>query len=211
MCRLLSVKSENEFDIAYHLEKFAKISKNSKEYQGHGWGCAYLLDGKWEIYKSIKPVWEDDISKFPKTNLLLVHARSAFQNKDITVENNMPFNDGKYIFIFNGELRSVRIKEEGRIGAEKIFNFIKRFDKGDMRDALNKAVKALDKRTKYLRAANIIIAENKRIYWASRFNEDPDYFTLRYYNGRHAQIICSEAYEGETGWVELNEGSNGEL
>ncbi len=57
---------------------------------------------------------------FPTTKRLIVHARSAFQDKDIVVENNMPFYDDKYIFIFNGELNGVKIKSDGRIGAEKI-------------------------------------------------------------------------------------------
>ena len=162
MCRLLYVRSDGEFEIKYCLEKFAEISKNSKEYQGHGWGCAFLVDGQWQHYKNITPVWEDDLSKFGNTKLLIAHARSAFQDKDIVVENNMPFYDDKFIFIFNGELRGVRIKEEGRIGAEKIFNFIKKFDKGDTKVMLEKGVQQIKKRTKYLRAMNIIIAENEK-------------------------------------------------
>jgi len=35
----------------------------------------------------------------------VAHARSAFEDKDIVVENNMPFTDGERVFIFNGELR----------------------------------------------------------------------------------------------------------
>ena len=44
MCRLLAVKAGSPFAITPHLEKFATISKHSKEYQGHGWGCAYQDD-----------------------------------------------------------------------------------------------------------------------------------------------------------------------
>ena len=46
--------------------------------------------------------------------------------KGIKIENNMPFTGGNYVYVFNGELRGVRIKEKGRIGAEKIFNYINR-------------------------------------------------------------------------------------
>lgn len=94
--------------------------------------------GQWQIYRNIRPVWEDDFSSLPDTTLLVAHARSAFEDKDIVVENNMPFSDGKAVFVFNGELRGVKIKEEGRIGAEKIFNFIRRFDSGDPLAALKK-------------------------------------------------------------------------
>ncbi len=85
----------------------------------------------WKFYKSINPVWQDDFSRFGKTSLLVAHARSAFEDRDIVIENNMPFFDGRTVFIFNGELRGVKIRAEGRIGAEKIFNYIRRFDKSD--------------------------------------------------------------------------------
>ena len=30
-----------------HLDVFAAIARDSREYQGHGWGCAWLGDGEW--------------------------------------------------------------------------------------------------------------------------------------------------------------------
>jgi predicted glutamine amidotransferase len=200
VCRLLTVKSETPFDIAHHLERFAGIAQNSKEYQGHGWGCAYQ-DGTagWKFYRNINPVWEDDFSRFGATRLLVAHARSAFEDKDIVVKNNMPFFDGRTVFIFNGELRGVKIREAGRIGAEKIFNYIRRFDDGDTRQALVKAVAIIQKRTRHIRGMNIIMVNESGIFVSSYFSEDDDYFTLRYREGREL-IICSAAYPEENGW-----------
>jgi glutamine amidotransferase len=203
MCRLLFVRSETEFAISPHLQALAEISKNSQEYQGHGWGCAYLSKNQWEFYKNISPIWEDNLAQFGTTKQLVAHARSAFQNQDIGVENNMPFYDQNYVFIFNGELRGVRIKETGRIGAEKIFNFIKRFDKGDMLAALRQGVEIIKKRTSYIKAMNIIISDKQNVYVASFFNEEPEYFTLRYKQSNNGLIICSENYPGETGWQKI--------
>lgn len=204
MCRLLCVKSENEFKIKEYLENFALIAKNSKEYQGHGWGLAYLDSNEnWQHYKNIKPVWEDDFSQFPKTTFLLAHARSAFEDRDIFVENNMPFYDDKYVFIFNGELRGVRIKEEGRIGAEKIFNFIKRFDKGDMQEALGKAVSLIKKRSAGIRALNIIIASKKNIFMNAFYSSDPGYFAMHKKEDGGKLILCSQEFLGDTGWHEI--------
>ena len=181
MCRLLCIKSENEFDINYHLTKFSKICKDSQEYQGHGWGCAYLNDkNEWTHYKNIKSIWEDKLDQFNKTKFLVVHARSAFQDKDIVVENNMPFFDDKYIFIFNGELSGVKIREQGRIGAEKIFNFIKRFDKGEPKLMLEKGISLLKKRTRKFKAINVIFVTKENIFLSSNFSERPEYFTLNY-------------------------------
>ena len=203
MCRLLAVKSNTPFEISPHLRKFAEIAKTSKEYQGHGWGCAYLdASADWKFYKNIDPVWQDDFKHFDETTLLVVHARSAFEDRDIVIENNMPFFDGRTVYIFNGELRGVKIREQGRIGAEKIFNYIRRFDKGDTRRALEKAVGIIRKRTRYIRGMNIIMINDNRIFVSSYFTEDEDYFTMRYRQGREL-VICSAPYPGEKYWQKI--------
>ncbi len=182
------------------MTRFAGIAKNSKEYQGHGWGCAYRDEtAGWKFYRNINPVWEDDFSRFGATRLLVAHARSAFEDKDIVIENNMPFFDGRTVFIFNGELRGVKIREAGRIGAEKIFNYIRRFDNGDTRQALAKAVAIIRKRTRHIRGMNIIMVNESGIFVSSYFSEDDDYFTLRFREGREL-VVCSAAYPGENNW-----------
>jgi predicted glutamine amidotransferase len=200
MCRLLAVRSQDAFSPAPYLEKFAFIAKNSKEFQGHGWGCAWLDPaGQWQIYRNIRPVWDDDFSLFPSTTLLVAHARSAFEDKDIVVENNMPFSDGKAVFVFNGELRGVKIKEDGRIGAEKIFNFIRRFDTGDPLAALKKATGIIRNRTRHIRGMNIIMVKDRKIYLSTFFQGDPEYFTMHCKeNGR--LVLCSDPFPSEQGW-----------
>jgi len=200
MCRLLLIKSENEFDINENLKIFSKIAKNSKEFQGHGWGCSYLVNNEWEHYKNIKPIWEDDLSQFNKTKYLVAHARSAFKDKGITVENNMPFHDDKFVFIFNGELHGVRIKEEGRIGAEKIFNFIRKHDNGDIVDAFVTAISRINRNTRYVRGMNIVLASKNHIYLNSNFGEDSDYFTVHYKETANDLHICSESFPNQNGW-----------
>lgn len=209
MCRLLFVRSNYEFDIEDHLKKFAEVAKNSKEFQGHGWGCSFILEDEWVHYKNIKPVWEDDLTRFGKSTRLIAHARSAFKDKDIVVENNMPFYNEEFVFIFNGELRGVKIKEDGRIGAEKIFNFIMRFYHGDMEEALAKAVEQIKLRTSYVRAMNIIIADQDYVFVSSNHSEDPDYFTMHMKMTEESMIICSQPYPGETEWEKIQNNFTG--
>ncbi len=200
MCRLLLVQSEIPFSIADYLRPFAHIAQHSKEYQGHGWGCAYLADQYWVRYRNLTPIWEDNLDQFGTTRLLLAHARSAFRDEGIVVENNMPFWDNTYMFIFNGELRGVRIREEGRTGAEKIFRVIRRFERGDLKAGVHKAVTVIEKRTRYVRAMNFMIASRKRVVVNSYFNEDPAYFTLHRKPIPGGMIIASEPFAGETDW-----------
>ena len=191
MCRLLAVKSSIPFDISRHLQRFAHSSKNSKVFQGHGWGCSYLKDGKWNHYKNLYPIWQDNLDQFGETTLLLAHARSSFRNEGIVIENNMPFYDDTSVFIFNGELHGVTVKETGRIGAEKIFNFIKRIHKGNMLHAMKKGIKILNKKSRYIKAMNIILSDSRDIYVATQFAVEPDYFTLYYKKSNGLLEICS--------------------
>ena len=195
MCRLLYIKSTEPFKPEKHLKQFAEMAMNSAEFQGHGWGCAYLVNGEWHYYKNINPIWEDTFDKIPETNTLLVHARSAYKDEGIVIENNMPFYDDNHVFIFNGELQGVKIKSEGRIGAEKIFNYLKRFENdGPMIEVFKKGLKIIEKRTDYIKAMNIIIATKEEAFVSSLFNEREKYFSLRYYEDETKKIVCSEPY-----------------
>ncbi len=203
MCRLLYVRGETPFDVAPVLGPFAELARNSREYQGHGWGCARWAAGRWHLYRDIKPIWEDDLAQFAPTNVFIAHARSAFRDEGIRVENNMPFSDGESVFVFNGELNGVRIRESGRIGAEKIYNYIRRFDRGDKLEALTRGTAIIDKRTRYVRAMNIILAEDEQAWLATMYNEDPDYFQMHEVTRQGMQLICSEPFAGEPDWTPI--------
>ena len=124
----------------------------------------------------------------------------------------MPFFDGERMFLFNGELRGVRIRERGRIGAEKVFNFVKRFDRGDLRSALERGLPLIERRTRYVRAMNIIATDaSLRVTVASRFNEDPDYFQLRRATVGGARVLCSEPYPESAGPAEWTPVANGAI
>ncbi len=200
MCRILFAKSDENFSITELLYSFAEISRTSREYQGHGWGCAWLDRGEWRQYHNIRPIWEDDLTQFEESSLLLVHARSAFRDEGIMVENNMPFSDGESIFIFNGELRGVKIKSEGRIGAEKIFNYIRRFDKGCKLAAIDKAVDIIRKRSNYIRAMNIILSDGKQHILSTTYSETPEYFQMHQKQAHNMELVCSQPFPGENNW-----------
>ena len=222
MCRILCAHASAEFETAPHLAALAAIARDSPEYQGHGWGCAWREDGRWRIYRDISPIWEDPNRPAARTTLLLAHARSAFRDEGIVVENNMPFRNGERVFAFNGELRGVRLRERGRIGAEKIFNAVLRFEggqgarRGDLGAALARGVAAIERRTRYVRAMNVVVAEPGRVHVASRFNEASDYFQM--HRGRvhikgcvgEVQVVCSQPYPADFGsaqWTPVSEGT----
>jgi len=211
MCRILYARAAQPFSISDLLQPFAEMARDSREFQGHGWGCAWRdAEGDargdtsgWQQYHNIRPVWEDDLNQFGSTHLLLVHARSAFRDEGIVVENNMPFSDGKSVYIFNGELRGVRIQSEGRIGAEKIYNYIRRFDKGDLCAATTKAVDIIKKRSSYVRAMNIILSDGAQSCVSTSYSEDPQYFQMYRKQANDMQLVCSRPIGGEPDWCAI--------
>jgi hypothetical protein len=203
MCRLLAVRDATPFSMPEQLTRLAAIARKSREYQGDGWGCAWDEGDRWQEYRSITPIWEDDLDRFGRTRLLLAHARSAFRNEGIEVGNNMPFVEDGIAFVFNGELRGVRIDAPGRIGAEKLFHFVRRLggDQGIL--ALRRSVDVVVRRTTYVRAMNFVMATGTILRVCSRFSEDPGYFTLHLRRCADRLAICSEAWPGEPGWVAI--------
>lgn len=211
MCRILAVRADSPFSIREQLRPFAGIAENSREYQGHGWGCAWVDGNRWRTYHNIKPVWDDDLEQFGQTTLLLAHARSAFRDEGIVVENNMPFSDDTWQFIFNGELRGVRIKEEGRIGAEKIFNYIKRFEDRGQLNMVETGTRIINKRTRYVRAMNIIMSDQDKLIVSSHFGEDPEYFQMQHTTLGDRTVVCSDPWPNTGEWTAIENGSTQEF
>lgn len=192
MCRLLAVCAAEPFELQRYLEPFAEIARTSSEYQGHGWGCGWMAADGWRLYHDLAPVWEDPTPPRARTRVLVAHARSAFRDEGIEVRNNMPFTDGRSVFAFNGELRGVRVRETGRIGAEKLYNFIRRFDRGDLTEAMRTGLAAIERRTRYVRAMNVIIADAAAVRVTNRFNDSPSYFQMHVRRGRERVVVCSD-------------------
>ncbi len=206
MCRLLAIRSKKKVKTAEELKKFSLLCKNSKEYQGHGWGCAYKDNsGGWKYYRNVKPIWEDTFDAFPKSTFLIAHARSAFQDKDIVVENNMPFYDDNLIFTFNGELQGVTIREKGRTGAQKIFHMIqKEIKKQKIEKAIQTIVEEIKQRSRYIKAFNVIISDKEKIFVVNIYNENPEYFQMYYKENEEEISICSEHYPNEKDWKKVS-------
>ncbi len=192
MCRILFAKENKRFNVNKYLLPFSEMCMESKEYQGHGWGFSFFENNNWKTLKQITPIWESELPDNIFSTQLVVHARSAFEDKGIVIENNMPFGNEKTVFTFNGELRKTKLNIEGRIGAEKIFNFINRLKKDNYADAIERAVKIIEKRTEYIRAMNFIISQKEETYIYSDFNEDENYFTLQQLKDDKNILICSQ-------------------
>ena len=73
-----------------------------------GWGVAYIENGEWKIYKSIKPIFEDpfvETLKTIKTHYMLIHVRKKM-GSELANENTHPFTtihkEQEFVFCHNG-------------------------------------------------------------------------------------------------------------
>jgi predicted glutamine amidotransferase len=212
MCRILILNNKKSCDIQKDLADFALMCKNSKKWQGDGWGVARLKRKNWDIYKSQKPIWKDQkvFDNLKKSKLFIVHARgSSFKRHRGNVAHNQPFYKEKVVFAFNGFINGVRLsyKVPGRIGSEKVFNLLLRFYRKEknLKKAFQKTKKTIIENSKIIEAINIGMSDGKKIYALTYYDNDPDYFNLRYCKKENKQIICSEVI-GEYNFKQLKKG-----
>jgi glutamine amidotransferase len=203
MCRLLLVVSREDFDAGDCLGVFSDTCRTSPEYQGHGWGAMLGGNGGRRIIKHPDPIWEHEVGGLGDTRFLLAHARSAFRDGPVAVEYNMPFVDDRYAFVFNGELHGVRLGVDGKTGAEKIFNLFRRLDNGDTDTAFRRTIEVVTRRTRYIRAMNMILTDGHRAWVCAHANEQPDYFTLHIRRAGPLAAVCSVPLEGFGAWTPI--------
>lgn len=201
MCRILAMAAARPFPVRPWLESFAESCRASHEYQGDGWGIAWWNGTDWERRRTLDPIWSASVEDPPPSSAYLVHARSAFAGSALALELNMPFLGGGCAFAFNGELRGVRLSVPGANGAQRLFTLFTRFRDGPAGSpsALARLDAVMSKRAEYVRALNVVVADEYGIHVASRFNQDPAYFTMhtseraRGPEGEVVSVACSEA------------------
>jgi predicted glutamine amidotransferase len=183
-----------------------RVCRSSREYQGHGWGCAVWRGDAWDRYRTVQPIWEDAFRPSGDVRLLVAHARSAFRDEDIVVENNMPFVSAEQVFVFNGELHGVRLPVTGRTGADRLFRFIRNSGRNANADGLAHTMRILRRRTSHIRACNFILAEPGALIVHSLFSGEPEYFTLHKRQTPGELVVCSSPYEdNDPSWIRLAE------
>ena len=211
MCRILGLQADEPVDAVPWIEAFGRRCRDSEEFQGHGWGMSWQEHGRWRRYRSIRPIWEDSV-ELPATRLVLVHARRAFRDEGIMVENNMPFLSADLAFAFNGELHGVRLSAPGATGAARLLYLLERFSAaagGDTLGALARLDALIALRSDYVRALNIVVSDGRSVFINTRYSENQDYFTLHTASvaaQRGMRMVSSERIstgEVEPRWVSI--------
>ena len=208
MCRFLLVRSKYKIKPETLLNQFALMCQKSRapdgDWQGDGWGIAIGIKNSefriqnWREYKSLKPVWEDKdkFQEFAETDMFVVHARSAgFPQHKGNIEFTEPFIQDELCYVFNGMIKGVKIerKLKGIIGAQKIFSLILEEKKGkSLEDVLISVDKLLLENSVKIIGMNIGVVKENKFYMLCEYEENTDYFGLRYFQDQELTIICSQ-------------------
>ncbi len=214
MCRFLLVKAKNDINPKSLLKQFADMCKSSRteegDWQGDGWGVAWLnKKGKWQITKSLSPIWEEreKFANIPESKMLVVHARSAsFNEHKGSINYNEPYLGGDYCYVFNGMLKGVRLKAEGKIGAQKVWSLLQNemVTKSPLQ-ALEYINATLKKHSREIKGLNIGFASKNNLFALCSKHGFGEYFTLRKLDSDDIQIVCSEEI-GNYNFEKMKEG-----
>ncbi len=202
MCRFLLVRARKSIRPQELLSSFAHMCQDSRapdgDWQGDGWGAAWQVDGQWKESKSLAPIWEDThtFSQIPSTRLLVAHARSAgFPDQKGIIEYNQPYLADSLCFVFNGMIRGVRLpmKLEGRIGAQKLFSYLKQALKTkDGSQALHQLDETVLAHSRQVVGMNIGLVKDENFYALCEYGDNAAYFGLNYLTTPDLTMICSE-------------------
>ena len=80
------------------------------------------------------------------------------------------------------------------------------FHDGTLHDAVVKGADIINRRTRYVRAMNIVVVDAEEAVASCHFGEDPEYFQLRVVRRDGLDVVCSESYPGEGEWARMDNG-----
>jgi hypothetical protein len=184
MCRFLLYNSAEKKDINPLMNDFSQMCKDSKNFQGDGWGVIYKDGDELILHRSLNPIWEDDF-ELPNTEFALFHARFAHgASTKGDVENNQPFHKDGSLFVFNGLLRRVSLDIPGKIGAEKVLNFV-------LQEGVENAVSEMVEHSALVKSINFLLIQGQTCIANCYHSIDPEYFELRKYQSDEELLITS--------------------
>ncbi len=212
MCRFLIVSSKYIINPVDILNGFATACEKSiapdGERQGDGFGVSFKNSGKWNIRRSVKPIWEEReiLNEIPRTKLLMAHARSAtFSLGKDNLDYNQPFTYGQLGFVFNGTIKKMKtaLKLDGEIGSQKLFSLIKLFLKNNPTlNVLEKVRDFVSAKAESIDGMNIGLVDKKNISALCQYAGNDEYFTLHFFENNELLIISSEKF-GNFDWLDM--------
>ena len=172
----------------------------------HGWGIAYLDDGKLKAYKNQMPIWEDP--KFREyrgisSNVVIIHARHS-SGTPARYENTQPFfrkaSGKEYVFTHNGSIKEVLEYDSefyplGETDSEMFFYYLLTWLKRGGPEQLTEGLDSLSD----FSAANVILMDYPAAFINVQHRKEPLYYTMKLFRDDDSFMVASEALPGFDG------------
>jgi len=174
-----------------------------------GWGAVYKERGSFELYRSVRPCWQDNgIKRLKERKIILMHARRASLGQ-VSLGNVHPFtleHNGKSLyFCHNGTIDHPAIAGyTGETDSERYFRFLlHRLDMNDPLASIKAAVNTLHDYS----SLNAFLTNGDKLYVINRYTKAPRYYTLYLQQDANGPIILSEPLlDVATDWEPLENG-----
>lgn len=182
-----------------------------------GWGLAIIKDNHFQLTKSTKPIFEDQIVKnltSINTKFALLHVRAASVGS-VGLENTHPFfakiesesEDKEVVFCHNGTIKEKikfdqKYKPQGTTDSEQIlYSILTEYEKKDFSSAITNTFAQLQQPVN----SNIILSTTTKSYIFSKPNQFPRYLQMWIGRKKDELIISSEkiAAMKDYSWKEL--------
>ena len=198
MCRMLGIISRKPIPSKYLrdfrvLAEVGKVPKGAKE-PGHkdGWGIVYY-DGEAPMYLGVQPsnALQDEkydvaMEKLEETKMpgvLIAHLRKRSVGT-VSLENTLPFINGKWCFAHNGTIYNFHREGEDATDSKRFFrSLIQEMESSNngLEDAIRRVV--TDIRTNYKYSSlTFLLSDGNKLYAYRDFSrpKDEDYYGLMY-------------------------------
>jgi predicted glutamine amidotransferase len=206
-----------QFPISKLLNAFKLVAMNRNEKEKHelnkgnrnfihgdGWGIVIGKSGKIEeFYKKDIACWKDP--KFleyynANTDFVILHARRASPGSPINCSYTHPFEKEGWYFCHNGTITDTLAKDKR--DSEHFFTLLlsNLRKRGNVINGIKDSVNHIKEYT----ALNFILANNNKAYILVKYQQYPNYYTMKYLRSENFVIASSEIlpnFDGE--WVNI--------
>jgi len=227
MCRLFSSISKEPISISHWFfdaqpHPFKEFSERKINGGPHddGWGVAWTIDGKWEIFKEGKRE-KYDFSRINglESRLFIAHLRKASVGRKTTA-NAHPFQYKNWIFAHNGGTDKEKLFEclngtfrnaiQSETDSEIFFLLIMQFyeETKDLVAALRRTVSRI--KTMEYRGLNFLLSDGQNMYAyrdvSPKHIDLCDYYSLYYLQENDNVIFSSDPLDNDKSWKSIGLG-----
>jgi predicted glutamine amidotransferase len=213
-CRMLI--AVGQFPVRQLLDDFKLMALNRNEahernrnnpnyLHDNGWGIVLGKSGNLkELYKKDIPCWKDPrFLKYydAKPDFVMVHARRASDKNLVNLSFTHPFERDGWYFCHNGTVTDLKSKEKN--DSEQFFALLLSSIK--KHSIVGEAVKNTVDKIKEYTALNCILANKAFVYILVKYQENPEYYTMKYLENKNYIIVSSEVLPNFNGeWKKLS-------